>query len=382
MFRRSWVLSIVVALVGAEFARSQDDLPPPPKGDAPAAKAAPASRREQFQALLESLEAKAGKLIEALPEEATDEQRGATQKQLNELVDATRGEVFAFARANPKDQAALMAIEWLSQFPDNPEQSKAIDGWLLEHHVGSARLGGLLQLMEDQTLTEGQLKFLAAIGEKNPFPQMKALALLTLARSLAKQADAADLKADARKPLRDQARKILERLQKEFADVETAEGSFAEMAEDEIYVLEKLSIGSPAPEVKAVELSGKPVKLSSYLGKVVVLDLWATWCGPCKAMIPHERELVKRLEGKPFALISVSADDDRQAVTDFIADEPMPWTHWWTGPEGEALQSLRVQFFPTIYVLDAKGVIRFKNVRDEELDKAVDALLKEAEAAK
>lgn len=381
MFRRSWVLSVVVALVGAEFAWSQDDLPPPPKGDAPA-KTAPATRRDQLLALIESLEAKAGKLIEALPEDATDEQRIAAQKQLNELVDAARGDVFEFARANPKDPASLMAIEWLSQFPDNPEQSKAMEGWLLEHHVGSVRLGGLLQLLEEQELTAGQLKFLEAVGEKNPFPQMKALALLTLARSLARQADAADLKPDVRKPLRDRARKTLERIQKEFAQVETAEGSFAEMAKDEIYILDHLSIGSPAPEVKAVELSGKPVKLSSYHGKVVVLDLWATWCGPCKAMIPHERELVKRLEGKPFALVSISADDDRQTVTDFIAGEPMPWTHWWTGPEGEALETLRVQAFPTIYVLDAKGIIRFKNVREEELDKAVDTLLKEVEAAK
>ncbi len=380
MLRQSWILSLVVVLAVAESARSQDDVPAPKA--AAADKAAPVSRSEQLQALIQSLETKAGKLIEALPEEPTEEQRIAAQKELDALVEATRAEVFAFAKADPKDRPALTAMEWLSQFPDNPEQSKAMEEWLLEYHVASPRLGGLLQLLEDAELTPGQRKFLEAIGEKNPFPPMKAAALLTLARSLVKKSDASDLKEAARKPLRDQARQIFQRLQKEFADVESPEGSFGELAEDEIYILENLSIGSKAPEVTATELTGKPVKLSSTLGKVVVLDIWATWCGPCKEMIPHERELVKRLQGKPFALVGLSADDDRQTVTEFIAEEPMPWTHWWTGPEGEALQTLRVQFFPTLYILDAKGVIRFKNLRDEELDKAVDALLKELEAAK
>lgn len=379
MLRQSWILSLVLILAGVGSAWSQDEVPAP-KG--PADKAAPASRSEQLQSLIQSLETKAGKLIESLPEEPTDEQRIAAQKELNTLVDAARGEIFAFAKANPKDRSALTAIEWLSQFPAIPEQSKAMEEWLLEYHVASPRLGGMLQLLEDVTLTPGQRKFLEAIGEKNPFPQMKAAALMTLARSLLKQSDAPELKDAARKPFRDQARQILQRLQKEFADVESPEGSFGELAEDEIYILENLSIGSKAPDVSAMDLSGKPVKLSSSLGKVVVLDVWATWCGPCKEMIPHERELVKRLKGKPFALIGLSADDDRQTVTDFIAQEPMPWTHWWTGPEGEALQTLRVQFFPTLYVLDAKGVIRFKDLREDDLDKAVDALLKELESAK
>jgi len=143
-----------------------------------------------------------------------------------------------------------------------------------------------------------------------------------------------------------------------------------------------LWVGATAPEVASKDLDDKEVKLSQYRGKVVVLDIWATWCLPCRAMIPHERELVKRLAGKPFALISISADAKKETLVDFLKKEPMPWAHWWNGARGGILQAWDVNSFPTIYVLDHKGVIRYKNVRGEAMDKAVEALLKEQADAK
>jgi thiol-disulfide isomerase/thioredoxin len=110
---------------------------------------------------------------------------------------------------------------------------------------------------------------------------------------------------------------------------------------------------------------------------VVVLDIWATWCAPCKAMIPHEREMVERLRDKPFVLVSISADEQKETLTKFLAREKMPWTHWWNGNEGGILEDWDVQGYPTIYVLDAKGVIRHKDLRGEKLEEAVNKLLEE-----
>ena len=94
-------------------------------------------------------------------------------------------------------------------------------------------------------------------------------------------------------------------------------------------------------------------------------------------MIPHEREMVERLKDKPFSLVSISVDEKKETLTDFLAREKMPWTHWWNGSEGCIIDDWDVKYYPTIYVLDAQGVIRHKDVGGEELEKAVGALLAE-----
>jgi hypothetical protein len=102
-------------------------------------------------------------------------------------------------------------------------------------------------------------------------------------------------------------------------------------------------------------------------------------------MYPHERSLVKRLEGKPFALIGINSDKDREALKPVLQQEQITWRSFWNGPEGTAgpiSKAWNVRAWPTIYVLDAKGVIRYKNVRGEKMDAAVDALLKELEGSK
>ena len=146
--------------------------------------------------------------------------------------------------------------------------------------------------------------------------------------------------------------------------------------------LKDLYVGAAMPELTSKNLEDKDVKLSDLKGKVVVLDIWATWCPPCRAMIPHERDLVKKLKDKPFILVSISADAKKADLTDFMKDNEMPWTHWWNGASGGVVSALDVSYFPTIYILDHKGVIRYKDVRGEDMDKAVEKLLKEMDESK
>src|SRR5262249_25408728 len=153
-------------------------------------------------------------------------------------------------------------------------------------------------------------------------------------------------------------------------------------AEGALFEIRNLSIGKVAPDFESSDLEGKKVKLSDLKGKVVVLDIWTTWSGPGKAVIPREGERVKKLEGKPFVLVSLSGDDERDIVKKFLEKEPMPWIHWWNGARGGILEKWNVKFFPTIYVIDAKGTIRHKNVHGKELDEAVEALVKETEEKK
>ena len=96
------------------------------------------------------------------------------------------------------------------------------------------------------------------------------------------------------------------------------------------------------------------------------------------AMVPHERSLVKRLSGQPFALIGVNSDP-RETVKDVVKRENITWRSFWDG--GSALGPIATKWgvlaWPAIYVLDSKGVIRYKNVRGKTMDDAVDKLLAE-----
>jgi hypothetical protein len=95
-------------------------------------------------------------------------------------------------------------------------------------------------------------------------------------------------------------------------------------------------------------------------------------------MYPHERSLVKRLEGKPFAIVGVNSDSDREKIKQRLTEEHITWRSFWNnGTGGPIATRWNVFSWPTTYVLDAKGVIRFKDVRGQSLDDAVDGLLKE-----
>ncbi len=98
-------------------------------------------------------------------------------------------------------------------------------------------------------------------------------------------------------------------------------------------------------------------------------------------MFSHERSLVKRLEGKPFALIGINSDQDKEQLKKVMESEQITWRSFWDGgsTNGPIATRWNVSGWPTIYVIDAKGVIRYRDVREEAMDKAVDTLLEELE---
>jgi hypothetical protein len=97
-------------------------------------------------------------------------------------------------------------------------------------------------------------------------------------------------------------------------------------------------------------------------------------------MYPHERSLVKKLADKPFALLGVNSDRDLDRLQTVIAEENITWRSFWNGPDGTRgpiSRAWNVSAWPTIYVLDADGTIRYKNVRGEKMDQALETLLAE-----
>ncbi len=96
-------------------------------------------------------------------------------------------------------------------------------------------------------------------------------------------------------------------------------------------------------------------------------------------MYPHERSLVNRLANKPFVLLGVNSDADREKLKETLAIEQINWRSWWDdgSPNGPIQTQWQVTLRPTIHLIDAHGIIRYKNVQEAELDEAIEALIAE-----
>jgi peroxiredoxin len=173
---------------------------------------------------------------------------------------------------------------------------------------------------------------------------------------------------------------LLERVASEFGDVreEGETHDLGTIVSGELFARRSLAVGQEVPEVEGADHEGETFKLSDFRGKVVVLTFSGNWCGPCVAMYPQERALVAKLKDKPFALVSVSTDADVETLTKSIASGEITWRCWWDGTSGPITTRWGIDGFPSIFVLDRSGVIRFKDVRGDDLDKAVASLLGEA----
>jgi thiol-disulfide isomerase/thioredoxin len=124
---------------------------------------------------------------------------------------------------------------------------------------------------------------------------------------------------------------------------------------------ESSQVGTPAPELTVESLSGKPIALSQYRGKVVLLDVWASWCGPCKQEMPVLDDLARRLRGDGVEVLAVSVDQERANVTKFLRARPKWALTIAHDPKGAIADRLAPEKMPTSYVIDREGIVRYVN---------------------
>jgi peroxiredoxin len=139
------------------------------------------------------------------------------------------------------------------------------------------------------------------------------------------------------------------------------------------------TVGKHAPQFAAVDLAGNPVRLASYRGKFVLLDFWATWCSPCIAELPRLQAAYKNYHDSGFEIISVSLDENKSAVTDFVKARNIPWPQIHNASTSANLVSaFGVITIPAVYLIDPQGSIVRLDLRGKALDETLNRLLKQA----
>ena len=140
-------------------------------------------------------------------------------------------------------------------------------------------------------------------------------------------------------------------------------------------------LGSTVADETAQRLDGTEDNLSAYAGKVVLMDFWATWCGPCIASLPDMRDLAAAHPEERFEILGISVDAELDTVTDFMEDEPMPWAHWHVGVGSELGLKWNIAGYPTYVVVGADGVILSRGHDLEAATAVIDEALADGPAA-
>lgn len=173
----------------------------------------------------------------------------------------------------------------------------------------------------------------------------------------------------------DKGIQIVEQLKKDFP--ETGPGKNADEMIKEIKQQNALKTGNKFPDFEEKDLAGNPLSIAKFKGKVVLVDFWATWCGPCVAELPNVLKAYEAHHSAGFEIVGISLDKEEQKLKDFIKAKNMPWAQYFDGKgwQSKLAGKYGVKSIPATYLLDGEGKIIGKNLRGEDLEKAVAAAL-------
>jgi thiol-disulfide isomerase/thioredoxin len=369
----------------------------------------------------------------------TDQEKSAYAQANYPTSKKVVGRFLELARAHPTDPVAFDALAWVAICGFQIQESEAAAEMLASGYPHDRRLWLLCEDIRRNPISLPRATLLRAALAHNPDRDTRGQACFDLAQLLIEQAEFVRLlKTPGLKPfharfypkerlarfqtldadvLTKEAEQLYQRVLDEFADVvpvkwwtvapqmenldpstlyqktqqaERENGVLADRARAALAEIRNLSVGKVAPEIEGVDVKGQHFKLSDYRGMVVVLDFSGSWCGFCKQMYPHFREIVQKLKNRPFALLSVMADEKKEAIEKEIASGEITWRCWWEkgGADGPIPRAWNVHGYPTLYVIDHKGVIRLKGTglfggaddsHQPPIDQLLEVLLRECE---
>ena len=338
------------------------------------------------------------KLNEEIEKLASDAEKQALFQKKNPEP-AYTARLFALLKKYPSTDSAFTAgMTIILEYPTNKEFPATMD-LILDHHGSRVEwqkiAGGYLELVPSLQVENWMRKMIKHAANDAVKVQMTYLLYRyfdqfpTFASTIEYNPqikkrfskDQIDYIYNRKQAVRDGMLVSLKELKEKYSDV-VAQGNrkVKDVIDGPIFELEHLQVGSIAPDIVGKDFDGIEFRLSDYRGKVVMLDFWGQWCPPCRDMFPHERELIEELVGKPFVLIGVNSDRRLETAVKATKQQNLVWRNFWCGPQGRTgpiAKKWNVSAWPTVYLIDGEGVIRYKEVLGRDIDKGIEALLAE-----
>jgi thiol-disulfide isomerase/thioredoxin len=142
-------------------------------------------------------------------------------------------------------------------------------------------------------------------------------------------------------------------------------------------IQDSLAVGAKFPDFNVTDVSGQPLSVASDKGKVVLIDFWATWCGPCRMEMPNVIAAYQKYHSKGFDIIGVSLDHDKAPLLSYLKDQKITWPQYFDGQGWSNKLAVKygIQAIPANFLLDANGKIIGKDLRGDDLGQAVAAAL-------
>jgi hypothetical protein len=368
-------LALCLAAATAVLSAPAHASPARPQGTPQGAQA-----QDPYGALQQELE----RATAAWKEKVAAARKAGAQEELVQLYSAEQypDSVFvprflALAEKHPKNSVALRSLTFAVVHGSDEQQIAAL-AVLERDFIGSASLAEVCP--EVRSLDPRAQAFLLRVMSENTHREVKGEACYALARLCQRKAERAESSgADAREVAK-RAEDLLNEVTKTYADVPPRGATLGTAAQGDLFELRELALGKVAPDIAGEDVDGAALKLSDFRGQVVVLAFWTT------SMDQRRFDPVAALHsmaGKPCALVGVNGDSDRAALKETLkAQGGAAWRSFWDGggTSGPIATRWNVSAWPTVYVLDGEGRIRFKNPQPAELERALDTLIKELPA--
>ncbi|WP_425613615.1 redoxin domain-containing protein [Anatilimnocola sp. NA78] len=334
-----------------------------------------------------------GKLSKSLEREEYRKRISEANSRFNEYRGPTAAKLAELLKANASDPAVVDGILLYSGPMSHsigivPE----FKTMLLGQQFANPAIGKLCYKFRYNNNDADAQAILAAAAERHPSADVRGIATYSLGeyyRQTARTEWGRELSETERDRLLQLSANNFKEVLDKYTGVKTPDGksvmgTLATVSLSRVKNIPNLLPGRPAPQFAGTDLNEAVVKLSDFRGKVVVLVYWGSWCGPCMAQVPHERELVERMNGKPFVLVGVNCGDTLEKARQTAEERRMSWISLWDGGtnDGPLQASYNVLHWPTVYVIDDKGTIQHIDIHGEQLDAAVDKLVSEIDPTK